>query len=202
MRKDRSMVRVVLLVVVLMVIAAPGRAQEKIDASTALLIIDIQQFYYPGGALPLQGPEAASANVKKLIAKFRDEKRMVVHVGHNVSKEGEFHPDVAPIEGEKVFIKNEVSAFNGTALAAYLQENKIKRLVIVGMQTHMCVEGAVRAAYDLGFSCILVEDACATRDVKYGDKTIGADEVHDSTIGTLNGAYATVVDTKTFLENY
>jgi nicotinamidase-related amidase len=65
----------------------------------------------------------------------------------------------------------------------------------------MCVEAAVRAAHDLGFECILVEDACATRDVTYGDRTVKAADVHDSTLATLNRTYANVVDTKTFLES-
>jgi nicotinamidase-related amidase len=70
------------------------------------------------------------------------------------------------------------------------------------MQTHMCVEGAVRAAYDLGFECILVGDACATRTLEFEDRSIEAAKVHDSTLSSLNGAYATVVDTETFLKTY
>jgi nicotinamidase-related amidase len=48
----------------------------------------------------------------------------------------------------------------------YLVSLKVKRLVICGMQTQMCVEATTRAAYDLGFKCIVVEDACATRNPK------------------------------------
>jgi len=38
------------------------------------------------------------------------------------------------------------------------------------MQTQMCVEAAIRAGHDFGFECVVVQDACATRDVKFGDK--------------------------------
>ena len=174
-------------------------AEEKV---TALLIIDIQDFYFPGGAMPLYRPEAASRNAARILEKFRKEGRPVIHVGHNAKNKAGFHETVAPISGEKVFYKNEVSAFKGTDLLSYLKEQKVERLVIVGMQTHMCVEAAVRAAYDSGFECILVEDACATRNLKYKDREVSAQDVHAATLSTLDRTYATVVDTETFLATY
>ena len=190
---------VIALAVASMVAGAPEDAH---GGKTSLLIIDVQQFYFPGGFMPLEKPEAASANCKRLIEKFRGENAMIVHVGHNASQDRAFHPDVTPLQGEKVFFKDEVSAFNGTELLPYLRENGVERLVICGMMTHMCVEAAVRAAHDLGFECVLVEDACATRDVKYGENTITAADVHLSTLGTVDKTYATVVGTETFLEKY
>jgi nicotinamidase-related amidase len=190
--------------VICIAIPLPAQADppQKIDKQTALLIIDVQEFYYPGGAVPLVNPEAASQNINKLIEKFRNENRTIIHVGHKISKGSSFHADVMPIEGEKVIMKSEVSAFNGTDLLGYVQQKDIKRLVICGMQTHMCVEGAVRAAYDLGLECILVRDACATRALTYQGKTIDADEVHASTLSSLDRSYATVIDTESFLKTY
>jgi nicotinamidase-related amidase len=174
-------------------------AKEKV---TALLIIDIQDFYFPGGAMPLVAPEAASVNAARILEKFRAEGRLVVHVGHNAKDKMGFHEAVAPKSGEKIFYKDEVSAFNGTDLLSYLKDQKVQRLVIMGMQTHMCVEAAVRAAYDLGFECILVGDACATRNLKYEDRVVSAADVHAATLATLDRTYATVVDTETFLATY
>jgi nicotinamidase-related amidase len=182
--------------------SAQSESPEKTDPQTALLIIDVQEFYFPGGFIPLEGPESASRNCGKLLKKFRSDGKTVVHVGHNVERQGAFHPDVMPLEGEKVVIKDEVSAFNGTDLTAYLKEKGIERVVICGMQTHMCVEGAVRAAYDLGFDCVLVGDACATKDLNYGDIKIGATDVHNSTLSSIDRIYGTVVDTETFLTTY
>jgi nicotinamidase-related amidase len=181
---------------------AGARKEQKPAGQTALLIIDVQQFYFPGGLMPLEGPEAASRNCARLIEKFRSAGQTVIHVGHNASKEKSFHPDVAPLENEKVFYKDDVSAFNGTGLLAYLRERGIERLVVCGMMTHMCVEGTVRAAHDLGFQCVLVGDACATRDLEFGGRTVSAADVQTSTLATLDRAYATVVDTETFLVNY
>jgi nicotinamidase-related amidase len=177
-------------------LAAPVGASEP---STALLIVDFQDFYFPGGAVPLVGPEAAAANAARVLAAVRAAGRPVVHVRHDVEPGGGIHASVTPIAGEKVFTKTEVSCFNGTRLLAYLEEIGIKRLVIVGMQTHMCLEAATRAASDLGFECIVVGDACATRDLKFGDTTVTAADVQASTLATLDGNYAKVMDTETFL---
>jgi nicotinamidase-related amidase len=177
-------------------LAAPVFASEP---TTALLIIDIQDFYFPGGKSPLVNPEAASANAAKVLAAFRTADNPVVHVRHEFEPGGSIHASVAPVEGEKVFTKTEVSCFNGTKVLAHLKEIGVEKLVIVGMQTHMCLEAATRAAHDLGFECVVVSDACATRDLKYGDRTVPAADVHASTLATLNRTYATVVDTEAFL---
>jgi nicotinamidase-related amidase len=106
------------------------------------------------------------------------------------------HKNVAPLPGEKVITKKEANSFNGTDLQDYLKSLKIKRLVICGMQTQMCVEATTRAAYDFGFTCLVVQDACAARNLKYGDRTVVAADVHASTLAILNGYYARVIDCK------
>ena len=80
-------------------------------------------------------------------------------------------------------------------LLEYLKMNSITELIIVGMQTHMCVEAATRAAYDLGFKCTVIENACATRDLKFKDKIVKAEDVHYSTLSALNNNYATILTT-------
>jgi nicotinamidase-related amidase len=177
-------------------LALPVFADEP---TTALLLIDIQDFYFPGGALPLVEPEAAARNAAKVLADFRAKGQPVIHVRHESKAGGSIHESVAPIEGEEVFTKNEVSCFNGTGVLAHLQSLGVHKLVIVGMQTHMCLEAAARAAHDLGFEVTVIGDACATRDLSYGDRTVPAADVHASTLATLDRTYAKIVDTETFL---
>jgi nicotinamidase-related amidase len=188
--------RATVLILLCVALAAPVFASEP---TTALLIIDIQDFYFPGGKVPLVEPEAAAKNAGKVLAAFRAEGKPVVHVRHDFEPGGSIHQSVAPIEGEKVFTKTEVSCFNGTKVLAHLKETGVEKLVIIGMQTHMCLEAATRAAYDHGFEVTVVGDACATRDLKYGDRTVPAADVHASTLATLNRTYAKVVDTEAFL---
>ena len=172
---------------------------EKENNATALLLIDIQDFYFSGGRSPLENPEKASLNAKKLLEKFREKGMLVVHIRHNAKSGAEIHKHVMPIKKEKVISKDHVNGFKDTDLLKYLRTNKVKQLVICGMMTHMCVEAATRAAYDFGFDCILIGDACATRDLKYGDKIIKAVDAHLSTLSSLDGYYAKVMNTEDYL---
>lgn len=187
----------VVLVVIQVSLLGTG---EEAAPKTALLIVDVQDFYFPGGALPLVNPEAASLNAQRLLKKFRAEKGLVIHVWHKAKQGAGIHKNVKPVEGEKVIGKEEVNSFKGTGLLEYLKKNKVKRLVICGMQTHMCLEAAVRAAHDYDFECIVVHDACAARDLKFADRVIKAEDVHYSTLSTLK-AYAKIIDTATYLKN-
>lgn len=169
------------------------------DHKTALLLIDIQDFYFPGGKSALVEPVKAADNASKLLDYFRKEKMLVIHVRHNAEPGGKINDIVKPLPDEKIFSKDAVNCFAGTDLLGYLKSHKTDTLVICGMQTHMCVEAATRAASDLGFKCILVHDACATKDLKFGDKVIKAEDVHYSTLATLKN-YSKVESTEEFLK--
>jgi nicotinamidase-related amidase len=191
------------LVALALLVCLPLFAQGQAEpGKTALLLIDIQYFYYPGGKSELANPVEAGLNAKKLLEKFRAAGSLVVHVRHNSEPGGKIHEDVKPLEGEKVISKDEVNAFKGTDLLEYLKNHGIEKLIIAGMMTHMCVEGATRAAHDYGFDCTVVQDACATRALKFGDVEVSAKDVHSSTLATLNRTYAKVVDTETFLKDF
>jgi nicotinamidase-related amidase len=170
------------------------------NTKSVLLLIDIQNFYFKGGKSELAEPVKAAENAAKLLTEFRLKGLPVIHVRHNSEPGGEIHNLVEPVKGEKIISKNEVNGFVGTDLLDYLRSLNISSLVICGMQTHMCVEAAARAAADLGFSCILISDACATRDLKYDDKLIKAEDVQFSTLSTLR-SYAKIETTAEFLDN-
>lgn len=170
-------------------------------SDTALLLIDIQDFYFPGGKMELVNPEPAARKAASLLNEFRKEGLPVVHIRHNMEPGGEINNIVKPLQGEKVISKNEVNSFLGTDLLDYLKSRNVKTLIICGMQTHMCVEAATRAGSDLGFKCILIHDACATRDLKFNDKIIKAEDVHYSTLSALKN-YASVVSADEFLATF
>jgi nicotinamidase-related amidase len=193
----------IVLLLLLTLFTIVGWSQIKNEpVKTALLIVDIQNFYFPGDGPGLFHAEEASLAAKEVLGIFRDQKQLVVHVRHLSKKGFEIHPNVAPADGEKVITKQEVNSFQKTELLEYLRSKAINRLVIIGMQTQMCLEAATRAAHDFGFECIVVQDACATRDLKFGDKMVKAEDVQTAVLATLtDGRYAKVVDLKDFKEN-
>jgi len=185
--------------VLLLVIAGGAAAQsDQPGPDTALVIVDIQDFYFPGGVVPLEDPEAASATAARLLAHFRERGDLIVHVQHEADAGMASHADVTPREGEIVIAKRQVNAFQDTRLLEVLRAHDVKKLVLVGMQTHMCLEAATRAAVDYGFACTVIGDACATRDLTYEGRTVAAADVQASTLATLR-AYAEVTDAESYL---
>jgi nicotinamidase-related amidase len=167
---------------------------------SALLLIDIQDFYFPGGKVQLENPEMAGMNAGLILDHFRKSELPVYHIRHNFEPGGNIHHYVKPEAGEPILSKDQVNVFVDTKLLEMLQADSIEQLVICGMQTHMCVEAAVRAGHDLGFTCLLVTDACATRALQYEEHIIPAKNVHYSTIKTLQGSYARVLTTEDLIK--
>jgi nicotinamidase-related amidase len=103
------------------------------------------------------------------------------------------HPAVLPAEGEHLVGKHHANAFRDTDLLSVVRGLGVKHLVVVGMQTHMCVEAAVRAAADDGFEVTVVHDACATRALEFNGVKVPAAQVHAAALAAMEGTYATVV---------
>jgi nicotinamidase-related amidase len=183
--------------------ASPAR-KAAMGPGTALLVIDIQDFYFENGSLPLTGSVAAAGQARRVLDVFRSRKLPIVHIRH-AGKNTAFvagepsdpqykiRPEVAPAAGELVITKHYANSFRETELLDHLRRLGITSLVIVGMQTHMCVEAAARAATDLGFQVTVIAEACATRPLTYGGKTVPADMVHAAALAAINGTYGRVV---------
>ncbi len=175
-----------------------------------LLIIDIQNFYFEGGRIPLAGPVEASLKAKAVLEEFRAKKLPIVHIQHmpkgiekfeagKTDPQYAIHPNVAPSAGEAIVVKHYANAFRETDLAGILKKLGAKTLVVTGMQTHMCVEAATRHGADLGYEILLVDDACATRDLKFGGTVVPAKAVHAAVLAAMDGTYAKVVTTADIL---
>lgn len=171
----------------------------------ALLIIDIQNDYFTGGAHPLVGPEAAGAAAKSVLQRFRAAGDAVIHVQHvwdapdaafmrPGTRGVDINAAVAPRDGEPVVQKAEPNAFVGTDLQRRLDAEGIDELVVCGMMTNLCVDATVRAASDLGFAVTLVHDACAASDLTFQGTTVPGSVVHTAFVAALDGNYARVVD--------
>ncbi len=170
----------------------------------ALLLIDIQNDYFPGGAMELVGSPSAGVKAGQLLQSFRDKLKPIIHIQHISTRPGatfflpdtpgvQIHQCVAPIEGETVVQKHYPNSFRETPLLEILRSGDVTQLVIAGMMTQMCVDSTTRAAADLGFKCVLASDACATRDLEFGGETVSAASVQVAFLAALNGLFARVV---------
>jgi nicotinamidase-related amidase len=170
----------------------------------ALLLVDIQNDYFPGGAMELAGSPEAGRQAGALLEAFRRAGRPIVHIQHLAMRPGatfflpgtpgaELHASVAPLPGEPVFQKHFPNSFRETPLQPHLQSLGVTRLVIAGMMTHMCIDTTVRAAFDLGFQCQLAQDACATRDLTREGATVPAAQVQAAFLAAIHGTFAQVL---------
>lgn len=176
----------------------------------AVVVVDIQNDYFPSGKFELVGIEKAAANAARVIGAAREKGDRVIHVQHVSTRpdapffapesEGvEINPVVAPRDGEAVVVKNFPNPFRGTDLKKVLDADGVEEVVVVGAMSHMCIDATARAASDYGYKTTVVQDACATRDLEFRGVTVPAASVHATMMSALGFAYATVTDTESYL---
>jgi nicotinamidase-related amidase len=84
-----------------------------------------------------------------------------------------------------VVLKNTSGVFNSTALERHLRHMGVETLLVTGVVTNMCVEGAARTAAEFGFDVFIVDDACAA----------WSPEVHAATLRSFRTLFGWVIDT-------
>ena len=171
---------------------------------SGLVLVDIQNDYFPGGNMELDAMQSAADAASQVLGAFRDRNDPVFHIQHVSIRPGatffvpgtegiETHTSVAPMDGEPVIQKNFPNSFRDTGLLEILRDAALEHLVICGAMSHMCIDATARAAFDHGFSCTVVSDACATRDLQFEGKTVAAKDVHAAFMAALSVPYATIV---------
>ncbi|WP_320991716.1 cysteine hydrolase family protein [Hungatella sp.] len=167
----------------------------------ALLIIDVQNDYFPNGKCPLYKPEAALNTIKDLLKKFRKQNLPVIYIRHeslhgtffNPNTDGvQIHHDIKPLDTETVIVKHEPNSFYETDLQNKLVENEITELVVCGMMTHMCIDTTIRAAKDYGYEITLISDGCATKDLEWNGVTLPASLIQSTYMASLNQKFANI----------
>jgi len=180
-------------------------------SKSALIVVDIQNDYFPGGKWPLVGVDAAADNAARIIQATRESGDLVVHIRHEFTSEdapfftpnsegAKLHPKVINKGDEPVVLKHFVNSFRETELKQILDQNGIEELVVIGAMSHMCIDGITRAAADMGYKVKVIHDACASRDLEFNGTTVPAAHVHAAFMAALGFAYAEVVSTQDLLE--
>ena len=179
----------------------------------ALILIDIQKGFdnveYWGGQ---RNNLDAEKNAGELLKLWRKNELPIFHIQHcssmptsllnETNKGNEFKDVVKPVGEEPIIKKNVNSAFIGTDLKKRLDNEKITKLVIVGLTTDHCVSTTTRMAGNFGFDTFLVSDATATFNKKGLDgKNFSAELIHETALASLNGEFATVVTTDFLKQN-
>ncbi|MBM7059290.1 cysteine hydrolase [Pseudomonas sp. UL073] len=179
-----------------------GRSYAPATLQNACLIIIDAQGEYRSGVVPLPGLDATLGEIASLLAAARAIGTPIVHVKHlgvpdsfldPRGPRGQFLPEAAPHPGEQIVEKRLPNAFAGTDLHDRLQAIGRLDLIICGFMTHSSISTTVRACKDYGYRCTLVDTACATRDLPYGDSVISAVDLHRVEMAALADNFAVVL---------
>ena len=165
------------------------------QSKQALLVVDVQNDFCPGGTLPVAHGDEVVPPLNKLIDKFlkrgdpvyksRDwhppeTKHFQAHGGlwpvHCVqnTKGAEFHPQLKDDPRIRVVSKGLgdtdcYSAFDETDLAAQLRDEGVKEVLVGGLTTDYCVRNTVLDALKEGFKVKALQDAIRAVDANPGD---------------------------------
>lgn len=172
----------------------------------ALIVIDLQNDYFCGGNMELQGVNEALIQTNKLIKYARKEKYKIYFVQHFATKDDatffvtntkgvELHQDL-DIQDDIIIKKNYPNSFIDTTLKYELDKENISELIMCGAMTHMCIDTTVRAGFDLGYKILVASDACATKDLQFQKKIIKAQDVHFSFMSALASVFCEVKETE------
>lgn len=176
----------------------PGDAiQERLRAGDALLVVDVQPDFCPGGKLAIERGDEVIPVINEWIAAAGEAGVPVYasrdwHPAHHVSFEesggqwpehcvqdtpgAQFHPDLRlPDDAVKIskgtrLDKDQYSAFDDTGLAPYLRDQGIKRLWVGGLAEDVCVHATVLDACREGFETRMIPDATRPVTPEGGEK--------------------------------
>jgi len=170
----------------------------------ALIVVDVQNDFCPGGSLAVTRGDEVVAPLNKLIKEFLDRGEPVfktrdwhpaktkhfaayggvwpVHCVQN-SHGAEFHPDL--IDDPRITIISKgidesadgYSGFDGTQLAQLLREQGVEEVWVGGLATDYCVKYTVLDARTLGYNVFVVEDGCRGVNLQPGDSATALDQM-------------------------
>jgi nicotinamidase-related amidase len=143
-----------------------------------LLIIDLQNDYFPGGKFPLWNTEVTLSNIEKAIKKAESKNIPVIHIQHIANPElgiapffsqgtegAAIHPRIIQSAPDApVVVKEYADSFFGTNLEAVLSDLGVTDLLVCGMMTQNCVTHTAISKSAEKYAVSILPDCCTTVD--------------------------------------
>lgn len=181
-------------------------------ARRALLVIDVQNEYFQGGALPITHPPVATSlpNITRAMDAAKAAGVPVIVVQHALpagapafapgSEAWQLHPEVAARPADLRLEKAFPSAFKDTTLASWLREHHIDTLTITGYMTHNCNASTVFEAFHAGYAVEVLADASGALGYENAAGSVTAEEIHRVFSVVFHSNFAAVASTAQWLE--
>ncbi len=181
-----------------------GTLVDELQRDDALLIVDVQNDFLPGGSLPVPEGDRVIAPLNRAIATFRAASLPIfasrdhhppdhcsfrshggewpVHCVANTSGAafaGDLHLPTETVVISKATTagRDAYSAFDGTRLADKLRAAGVRRLFVGGLATDYCVKATVLDGLAAGLNVVLLTDAVRAVNLQPGDGTRAIEEM-------------------------
>lgn len=142
----------------------------------ALVIIDLQNDYFPGGKFPLWNTPTILENIKGVITKAQKQDIPIIIIQHIANDElgiapffnkhtvgANNHPEIINAVPEaKIIVKQFADGFEQTNLEQVLEELEINELLICGMMTQNCVTHTAISKKAEKYKVSILIDCCTT----------------------------------------
>lgn len=175
----------------------------------ALIVVDVQQEYFDG-ILQIQSPsrERALANIVTALDVADRENLPVVVVRHELpesapvfavgSHSWSLHPEIEQRvkPSWKRVTKDKSSVFAGTDVAAWLAEQGVDTITIVGFMTNNCDIATAVGAEELGLAAEILSDASGAIHLANEAGKVSADQLHQTLLVLLHSNFAAVANTE------
>ncbi|WP_121640316.1 cysteine hydrolase family protein [Virgibacillus sp. Bac330] len=181
------------------------------ETKKALILVDVQKAF-DDKKWGERNNQEAEENMRKILQFWREKKWIVFHIQHTSDNpHSVFHMAnkgfaikeiVEPIEGEVIITKKVNSSFIGTNLEEQLKANEVSTVVIMGLTTPHCVSTTARMSGNLGFDTYLISDATAAFGLKdQHNRYYDAETIHNVSMATLHGEFATIRTTEQLINS-
>jgi nicotinamidase/pyrazinamidase len=174
-----------------------------VEGRRALIVVDVQNDFCPGGSLAVERGDEVVAPLNRLIREFLERGEPVyksrdwhpaqtkhfaayggtwpVHCVQN-TRGAEFHKDLLDDPRIQIVSKgtgdeDQYSAFDGTNLAEDLHEEGVKEVLVGGLATDYCVKNTVLDALRAGFRVKAINEAMRAVNLHPGDDARAVEEM-------------------------
>ena len=177
----------------------------------ALLVIDVQNEYFPGGALPISHPQNHLQNILETMDAAASNAVTTVVIRHHQpdpnspifrkdSVQWDLHPDVASRPHDLLLDKQLPGSFTNTRLEEFLRRRGIDTVTIAGYMTQVCCDTTAREAFHRGFKVEFLSDATGTLDVENSAGKASAEQLQNAILVSQQMFISEVISKDEFID--
>lgn len=181
------------------------------DRRRALLVIDVQNEYFAGGALPVTYPQGTLPHILDAMEAATASGVPVVVIRHTEPPGGgafeqgtngwQLRPEIQERQHDLLVDKRLPGSFTDTDLETFLREREVDTVAVTGYMSQMCCDTTARQASHLGLKVEFLSDATGTLDIENEAGRIDGESLHNAILVTQQSGFASVMSTGEWMDD-